>query len=325
MTIPLIAVLSPKRRSILKRLFKVFAKKYKLLQISIFFATVTYLVLIISKSLINSLPSENIIIAIYVITSPIQGYLISRLLDDYKNDLNLKPFSIFLVGIPPFFFLMVSDLLALERVVLGSQAVGGLYSHFAIICLLLSRKNGMLCNCVYFIVIGVLLFDVFQGGSRRYYVPILAAFAGVYFLVYGLKKKLMTAVVILTVTIPATVILIDDEYFSIDDTNIARGVGYRNVEFDFLSKEMDIGNIFIGKQLGYQEKNISHGSKGLTDVGPRLHNYYYTLLLNGGFVLLIVFLFMLLQGLKAANKYHLRSNLNKKSYYVLGSFLIGWL
>ena len=324
-TIPFIAVLSPNRRSILKRLLKVFSKKYTLLNISIFLTAVVYLFTLISKSLINSLPSEDILIAIYVISAPLQGYLISRLLDEYKNDLHLKPFTIFLVGIPALIFLMVSDVLALERIVLGSQAVGGLYSHFAIICLLLSRKKGLLCNCLYFVVIGLLLFDIFQGGSRRYFVPIITTFAGLYFFVYGFKTKLMIAAAALMVTIPTAIILTDNGHLISDDNNLARGVGYRNVELDFLVRNIETGSILFGKELGYHEKNVSHGSKGVTNVGPRLHSIYYTILLNGGLVLLIILLFILIRQLAASHKYYLREKSDTRDYYVLVFFLLGWL
>lgn len=236
---------------------------------------------------------ENIFVALYVISSPIQGYIFSLCLDSLHVERTLTSGVLILIALPSLMFLGFAELFALERLILGSYAVGGLFAHFAILCLFLSRRDGIITSLLFFVVISLLCFEIYAGGSRRYMLPL----AGLLLVLTVLQTNLTKIALGITAffccgiwliylnAVPVTV-----DLASQGDV-LERGLGYRDAEFGFYLSHLTWERLLYGVQLGFQELNVDHGSKGITDVGPRLHNFYLTLLLNGGLLLLMIFVF----------------------------------
>ena len=321
-------IVNPKRFTIVSRFLKIFTN-FKVNSIILILAVFVYFLFLISRSFMGNMELENIFIAIYVITAPIQGYLISFILDDVVPENKLGPLGLVIAALPALVLISLADFLALERLVLGSYAVGGLYSHFAIFCILLSKKKNELTIVLAFIVIGLLLFEVYIGGSRRYMLPILVLFFGSYLFLFNLTKKVILTSLAFLLIAPFGIFFASNTN-SLDPNSevetLQRGIGYRDVEFSFVLERIEsIEHLVTGIGLGYQEKKVKHGSKGTTDVGPRLHNYYLTLFLNGGIVLLLLVVIQVISPLKYLKDLNLLNDEENKYNYLVGLFLVGWI
>ena len=160
----------------------------------------------IARSLFNDVQMENILVGIYVVFSPLLGYFISWLIDDYKSSIAIKPLTIFIVGVPSIIFLFLKDNMSLERIALDSYAVGGLYSHFALICLFAVKKQGLLSKFIFFFIIIIFLLDLYYGGSRRYMVPIVFVLIGMFVFLYRYKKNLLVTIILLLISLPLAIV-----------------------------------------------------------------------------------------------------------------------
>ena len=318
-------ILNPWKIKALGKLSNKFTS-FKVQNLLILSFLILYIYFLIAKSLLNDTEVDNIIIGLYVVLSPLFGYFFSWLIDDLETKKPIRLSTIFVLAIPSIFFLLLKNIFDLERFIFGSYAIGGLYAHFSLICLLLVKKNGLLTSFFTFLVIGIFLFEIYQGGSRRYMLPVMTVLMSVFIFLYGYRKKILVTAILFLVLAPSTLTIYNSESFVSENNVITRSLGYRDVERQFLISRINNGGDFIiGRQLGDQKKNIVHGSKGKTDVGPRLHNYYYSVILNGGFIFLIIISCFLFYGLSHAIK-----NLDKKNEtynvkIIIGSFLIGWI
>lgn len=323
--LPVLLILYPKKIKDLGKLRDKFTT-HNVQNLLIVLFIITYIYILIAKSLLNDTEIDNILVGLYVVLSPFLGYFFSWFIDDLKTQIPIRLPTIFILVIPSIIFLLFKNIFDLERFALGSYAIGGLYAHFALICLLLVKKNGFLTSFFTLLVIGIFIFEIYQGGSRRYMLPVMAVLMGIFITLYGYRKKILLSAILLLVSVPSTLIISSSESFFHDNDIVTRGLGYRDVEREFLLTSVNNGIDFVyGKQLGYQEKNIVHGSKGRTDVGPRLHNYYYTVILNGGFIFLIIVSCFLFYGLSHAIKDLDKKNETSKVRSILGFFLIGWI
>lgn len=298
----------------------------KVRNILILLFIISYIYILIAKSILNDTEIDNILVGLYVLLSPFLGYFFSWLIDDLKTKASIKISTIFVLVIPSIIFLLFKNIFDLERFALGSYAIGGLYAHFSLICLLLAKKKGLLTSFFSILVIGIFLFEIYQGGSRRYMLPVMTVLFGVFIFLYGYRKKILITGILFLVSVPSTLIIYSSESFVGENNMVIRGLGYRDAERNFLHTRIDsVMDFVIGRQLGDQKKNIAHGSKGTTNVGPRLHNYYYTIMLNGGFIFLVIISCFLFYGLSYALKNLDKKNETTRVRSILGFFLIGWI
>jgi hypothetical protein len=317
-------LIHPKKSDILKKIIKVFCW-FKIKKILAYLFIIIFIIIMSVNGYANGSSLENIFIAIYVISAPIQGYLISWVLDDVYPKKNISFMPILLVTLPALILLSIADYLALERLVLGSYAIGGLYSHFAIFCILMATKTSNFVKIISLLSVIFFLMEIYVGGSRRYMLPLLFLFVSGYFILFNLQKKIL--ILLLSFLCVLSVIsynFLNPFFIPIenDTSALQRGVGYRDAEFSFVFSEMRDGlSLVFGVDLGFQAENITHGSKGSTDVGPRLHNFYLTIILNLGVIGIVTFFYFTLKQLLHLLMY----NRYTQSTALISSFFIGWL
>lgn len=317
-------LLHPKKSEIFKKIIKVFYR-FEIKKVSAYLLIIIFTIIIGMNSYTNGSSLENIFIAIYVISAPIQGYLISWILDDVYPKKNISFIPIVLVTLPAIILLSISDLLELERMVLGSYAIGGLYSHFAIFCILMATKSSNLVKIITFFAVFFFLMEIYVGGSRRYMLPLVFLFVAGYLFLFNLQKKILILSLTSFLVFSAIFYQFLNPLFTFienDASALQRGVGYRDAEFSFVFSEIQDGlSLLFGVDLGFQAENIVHGSKGATDVGPRLHNFYLTIILNLGLIGLVTFFYFALKQ----PLYLMIYNKNTHSAFLIGSFFVGWM
>ena len=147
----------------------------------------------------------------------------------------------------------------------------------------------------------ILLLEIFIGGSRRYLLPIiLIIFAA--FILWSVRKKVMNLLLLSTLSVAPLLLFfayLNNDLFlfsfgteSFDSLNIFRSLGYRSQEIIVLMEKLNTPeNILFGYQFGWVIDNTLHGTKGFIDLGPRLHNLYFTLAMNGGLLLLVLYIY----------------------------------
>lgn len=166
--------------------------------------------------------------------------------------------------------------------------------------------------------------------------PVIIIFFGIFFLWLNKKKYLNLTLLVSLIFFPIFLFyfyLVND--FSalslttnnFDSLNIFRTLGYRSQEVIVLQENLNTPeNILFGYEFGWTLDNTLHGSKGFIDLGPRLHNIYFTLVMNGGLLLLFLFLYPFLKkdlfiGITSLTKSNLTVNKKILSLYLLSTFV----
>lgn len=238
---------------------------------------------------------ENILIASSVILSPVLGYIFAYIFH-FQNRIYYH--WVLIPGICVFvvLFLMYafSNFEIGARLVFGSYAVGGYLGHTLLMYL------PPLLRIMTLTLLFIILTDLIWGGSRRYYIlPVLI----LYHLM--LKYKLISIVVVSTLVVFAMAYLLNYSYAEpIDEkSTLSRGIGYRaneiNIILDLILTSWK--GLLVGGLPGFQFDQILHGTKGVTDVGPRFHNFYYTVFGNLGLFGTFVFCVLLLRNFKPSD------------------------
>lgn len=266
----------------------------KLLIFSASILFIIYFSMLATLSFLAGADANNIFVAMYVISSPVQGFIFTNLLDDFETEVSASWGHIAMLMLPSLLFIGFGSFFELERLILGSYAVGGLFAHFAVLCLMLAKRKALVAELFFIAAIMILCFEVYLGGSRRYMLPLLSLIFLWGLLQSRLSQVYLGHILILGFAIGLFWFFGDVNFFAKDSQGgvLERGLGYRDAEFSFYLGHLSWDRLITGIQFGFQELNVSHGSKGVTDVGPRLHNFYLTLLLNGGLILLTLFILL---------------------------------
>lgn len=274
---------------------------------------------------------ETVFVALFVLTAPFFGFLTTFLLDEIDSKEPLNLFSICFFLSPPVLLLVIWNMLGLDRLVVGSYAIGGLYAHLAILAVLLMWHRLGALQLMGALAILILLLELYVGGSRRYFLPVALTFLiFVFFIPITLKNFIGAVGFLAAMLLSALGILIsgDLDYWAISSSDpqmVNRGLGYRDAEFSFLFDRLDWDSLFAGLGMGYQETNLVHGSKGVTDVGPRLHNFFLTVVMNGGILLLFCFVFIFIYPLQLINKIFVLNPPALFQVSLMAAFYLGWL
>ena len=261
-----------------------------------------YLAILIFNSVLSQSRFEDIGVAIYLIASPLIGYLTAKIFDGPNNiQPRYNALSISLYIAPSIILIYLFYSLDLTRLTLGSFALGGFLPSILIITILMRFPKE---NVHQFLAISgllILLLEIFIGGSRRYLLPIiLIIFAA--FILWSVRKKVMNLLLLSTLSVAPLLLFFaylnnDLSLFSLgtesfDSLNIFRSLGYRSQEIIVLIEKLNTPeNILFGYQFGWTIENTLHGTKGFIDLGPRLHNLYFTLAMNGGLLLLVMYIY----------------------------------
>lgn len=275
--------------------------------------------------------SDSVFVAIFVLTAPYVGFLTTFFLDEIKPKARLTTLSVCSLLLPSVLLLVIWGMLGLDRLVVGSYAIGGLYGHLAILAVLLLWKRLGRLQAIGALVLLVLMSEVYLGGSRRYLLPVALSFlVCLCFININLKVIVggLGCSVILLLFALGALISGDLEYSKIlssDSQMVSRGLGYRDAEFNFLFDRLDWDTLITGLGMGYQETNLVHGSKGVTDVGPRLHNFFLTVIMNGGILLLTCFTLIFAYPLRMVKKISALDRMSKFQMSLLAAFYVGWL
>lgn len=235
---------------------------------------------------------ENILIASLVILSPVLGYIFAYIFYYESRPYYhwaLLPGIIIFIGL--FLTFAFSNFEIGARLVFGSYAVGGYFGHT-----LLMYLPPMLRMATLFLLFLVVM-DLIWGGSRRYYILPLVLLSH-----FMLKHKVISITTLVILTIIGMVYLLNFSYVApLDEkATLNRGVGYRANEINIISDYILTSwkGLLFGGLPGFQFEQISHGTKGITDVGPRFHNFYYTIFGNLGLVGMVLFCVILFRNFR---------------------------
>lgn len=267
---------------------------------------IAYLSILVFYSFLVNASFENIGIALYLVSSPLIGYLTAAIFDGHNSKQpRFNIFSLSIYIIPSIILIYLFFTLGLSRLTLGSFALGGFLPSVLFIIIIMRFPETRKHQLFAFFALSILLLEIVLGGSRRYMLPVIIVFFGIFFLWSYRKKYLNLILLASSIFLPIFIFyfyLIND--FSMltlttnnfDSLNFFRTLGYRSQEVIVLQENLNTpDNILFGYEFGWTLDNTLHGSKGFIDLGPRLHNLYFTLVMNGGLLLLFLFLYPFLK------------------------------
>jgi hypothetical protein len=301
------------------------------------FIVIAYLSILVFYSFLLNSSFENIAIALYLVSSPLIGYLTAAIFDGPNSKQpRFNIFSLSVYIIPSIILIYLFYSLGLTRLTLGSFALGGFLPSVLFIIIIMRFPEIRKHQFFAFFVLFILLLEMVLGGSRRYMLPVIIIFFGIFFLWLNKKKYLNLTLLVSLIFFPIFLFyfyLVND--FSalslttnnFDSLNIFRTLGYRSQEVIVLQENLNTpDNILFGYEFGWTLDNTLHGSKGFIDLGPRLHNIYFTLVMNGGLLLLFLFLYPFLKkdlfiGITSLTKSNLTVNKKILSLYLLSTFV----
>lgn len=235
---------------------------------------------------------ENILIATLVLLSPVLGYTLGHIFyyeqRPYYGWALVPGIVIFLCL---FFIYVLGNFEIGARLVFGSYAVGGYLGH----SLLLYLPAAIRFATVFLLLLIVI--DLAWGGSRRYFILPLMLLSH-----FVVKHRTLTFVLISVTTVTWLLILLNYSFETEvnEKGTLNRGVGYRANEINIITDYILTSwkGLFFGALPGFQFEQIPHGTKGITDVGPRFHNFYYTIFANLGLIGSVLFCVILFRNFK---------------------------
>ncbi|MCF2869460.1 hypothetical protein L0664_00135 [Octadecabacter sp. G9-8] len=231
--------------------------------------------------------AQDISVALFLVISPIFGYVLG-IATPNQPVLRESWVNVLILTVPLIFLLFQGFALNLERLVFGSIAVGGLYGHILFLIVAVSALSGP----KRWFLLGISFYDVIYGGSRRYLLPV-AGFVVYYFLAGGEQTRkvirsrntfIRVGLVILGAVAVGLVAIVRPDIFVAD----VRGVGYRVVQNAIFWEYMDTPLTWAaGLGAGYSSLE-QYSATWYEDFGPRLHSYYYSILMNFGILGLVL-------------------------------------
>jgi len=256
---------------------------------------------------------EKVATSIYVIAQPIVYYIVTRVTQLRDSDILVASKTFAIASIP----LVVLGLTWGERFTVGPAVLGGYLSHVGLIfplCVLAERSQSRLMIMLTLF----LLLDVILGGARRYWLPAMFLL-----LVYlrSLKGRSYPVIMVLVLGI-VVVLLVHEPTFNVVSDALTRGVGYRTAEYQVAYEYGIAEQPFLGLGFGAQTPVTQVGTKGIYRAGPVFHNYYLTILFNGGLVMLIPFIAFLCLSVLYAFRYAQRGGFMPKAILML---LVAWI
>ncbi|MCH2112201.1 MAG: hypothetical protein MK213_05025 [Planctomycetes bacterium] len=217
--------------------------------------------------------------AIYVIATPILVYFLFRALpisrSEFRGSLGLFAASSIPLAVYGFFLLP-------DRFTVESAAISGSLSHIGILWALLpSNRRGYAARVFVFILC---ISDVYFSGTRRFLLPVMVSVLAFLFLT-NTRMKWLPYTLAFGALIATILVSNPESTVNLFD----RGIGYRNTEFNVVKSHSIEQNPWLGTGMGGQTEELLLGSKGFTIAGPRFHNFYLTLIFNGGLLLFFMY------------------------------------
>lgn len=231
------------------------------------------------ESAYETVSLENYLVAFFLSVSPLTGYYIG-LLTTQQPDFKGGSVKILVLLVPSLIVLGWGAVQGLDRLVVGSIAIGGLYGHIVFLILFISSapKAGRLFGMI------IATLEMLYGGSRRYIVPAIAVFG---YLLFAAKFKNRNWVWVMVLRIIGVLTAIGlfmllNVILSFESIVDVRGLGYRVLQNQFFLAEMQsLQDWVFGLNAGYST-SVSYSYRWTAELGPRLHNYYYSIVLNFG-------------------------------------------
>ncbi len=225
-----------------------------------------------------------IVEGVYVIFLPVLVFFLVRTFPVTPRDLRtiLGMFAIFSVPLSVYGFFILP-----ERFTVNSAAISGSLSHIGILWTVMPGKRSS--RPLRLLIFILCLADIYFSATRRFILPAVGALA-----VAGLTSKMRSYFLLFGTPFLAGLLVFGNLAQVEEEGLLERGIGYRSAEYPIVLAYALEKNVALGAGLGGQTDQLLLGTKGLTQAGPRFHNFYLTLLFNGGFALASIYVLWLM-------------------------------